>query len=170
MSQSRMKVPKWSLSIYPLLSSKTGFTRYFYYPPTTKVFLHLVVNVLCDSPRRYNEKFTIIINKLEEENGIELEDIPHSAPIKYRCNWAVKNKTSREIIQQCLKDNCDEDGEDKEEDEDEGANESEIDQNKFDDLIPREILEWEDESPEDILENEQMSKYLASLLPMNEIK
>jgi hypothetical protein len=158
-----MKVPKWSVSIYPLLSSKTGFTRYFYYPPTSKVFLHLVVNVLGDIPRRDNEKFTIIINKLEGEDGLELEDIPHSAPIRYRCTWAVKNKTSREIIKKCLNDKDD----DEDDDDDENEDDDEMDQNEVDDLIPREILEWEDESPEDVIENEQMSRGLASLSPIN---
>jgi len=46
---------------------------------------------------------------------------------------------------------------------DDDAKEQDFDQNDFADLIPREILEWDDESPEDLLEREQMSKYKASL-------
>lgn len=160
-----LRLPKWVVSVYPLLSSKNGFTRFFYYPPMTRVFLHLIANVLRDLPLRDNEKITVFIKNLECESGIDFEDVPHHLPIRYNCNcnWSIKNKTPRQIIEQCLEDYVESseynESDHNNVDETKVKKQDEIDQNDFDDLISNDVLNWEDESPESILEGEQMAAY-----------
>lgn len=172
-----MIYPKYVISVYPLLSSKEGFSRFIYHPPSTQLYLHLLVNVLRNIPYRDNEKFTVLIYRLYEMEDGRISDIPHSTPNCCSPTWGIQNKSRRKIIEYCIKtqkidssdcDNHSDNDSDNDSDSDNENDDIDVDQEQFRDLISLDILEWEDESPETIeMKKKEMDEMEAAFESLN---
>lgn len=107
--------------------------------------------MLSKAVKREDDKYTLIVTTFQNLR----EDIPHSRPTEYSCNWSFTSKTPRQIIQECLcdGDSCTEESESNDSTEEELVVTTSEDEKEhenedvWNDLITKRCRNWDDESP-----------------------
>lgn len=172
------KKPSWVASIYPLLANKSGFTRYFYYPPENdKIALYIAANMLREVTERSGDKHTLIVSYLGDKANY-LEDIPHSKPLRYSCSFSFSEMTPRQIIQQCMEEleerqlnnKTERPSDNNEELFSISTNSSMMteDEDNWKDLVDKACLSWSDESPQQMAQRGNLGSHFAKLLQSRE--
>ncbi len=145
MNPNTPKHPVWMASIYPMIGTKSGFTRFFYHPPANHLIqLYIAANMLQKAVQRENDRYSMIVRTIEDFEG----DVPHACPTTYNCSWAFKCMTPRQIIKECLSEKS-EALPDKEANFEKTPDNGEDENEDFwEDLIDSKCRYWSDESPE----------------------